>query len=181
MLSLLDPPTPALVENVRNLYQNRVPNVRLLIPVLNGLTKKEVLTVLPKIIKLNPEILKLVFQKLFVPQVVFFLEQSISMASFSNTTGRRPSLSKSTITNWVANSTAQYWLFKMWTNIYCQSHFLVLLGEICLHSRSPRGSNTAAFGAKPATHFAHEDCAAGFVSLLETFALRYEHHAKANR
>lgn len=84
MLSLLDPPTPALVEHVRNLYQNRVPNVRLLIPVLNGLTKKEVLTVLPKIIKLNPDILKLVFQKLFAPQVIhFFGQKLISMASFS--------------------------------------------------------------------------------------------------
>lgn len=32
-------PSPELVERVRDLYHKRVPDVRFLIPVLNGLTK----------------------------------------------------------------------------------------------------------------------------------------------
>lgn len=75
VLFSLDPPTPALIEQVRNLYQHRVPDVRFLIPVLNGLTKKEVLAVLPKLIKLNPDVVKRVFQRLLGSQVI---------ASFNN-------------------------------------------------------------------------------------------------
>ncbi|XP_046643772.1 symplekin-like [Daphnia pulicaria] len=58
------PPTPALVDRVRNIYQQRVPDVRFLIPVLSGLGKKEVLSVLPKLIKLNPDVVKKVFGRL---------------------------------------------------------------------------------------------------------------------
>lgn len=37
-----EPPSAMLVQRVRDLYHTRVPDVRFLIPVLNGLTKKEV-------------------------------------------------------------------------------------------------------------------------------------------
>lgn len=47
-----------LVSRVRELYQTRVSDVRFLIPVLNGLTKKEVIAALPKLIKLNPIVVK---------------------------------------------------------------------------------------------------------------------------
>ena len=57
------------MDHVRDLYQQRVPDVRLLIPVLNGLTKKEVLAVLPKLIKLNPDVVKKVFSRLLGTQV----------------------------------------------------------------------------------------------------------------
>lgn len=70
----IDPPSPALVNQVRDLYQQRVPDVRFLIPVLNGLGKKEVLAVLPKLIKLNPDVVKKVFSRLLgtqVPSVTF--------------------------------------------------------------------------------------------------------------
>lgn len=56
---------------MRNIYQQRVPDVRFLIPVLNGLGKKEVLSVLPKLIKLNPDVVKKVFSRLLGTQVRF--------------------------------------------------------------------------------------------------------------
>jgi symplekin len=58
------PPSPELVARVRDLYHKRVPDVRFLIPVLNGLTKKEVVAALPKLIKLNPVVVKEVFNRL---------------------------------------------------------------------------------------------------------------------
>ncbi|KAJ8308619.1 hypothetical protein KUTeg_013493, partial [Tegillarca granosa] len=57
-------PSPDLVERVRDLYHKRVPDVRFLIPVLTGLTKKEVIAALPKLIKLNPIVVKEVFNRL---------------------------------------------------------------------------------------------------------------------
>ncbi|XP_068627947.1 symplekin [Battus philenor] len=57
-------PTPELVSRVRELYATRVSDVRFLIPVLNGLSKKEILAALPKLIKLNPMVVKEVFNKL---------------------------------------------------------------------------------------------------------------------
>lgn len=57
-------PSPELVDRVRDLYQKRVSDVRFLIPVLNGLTKKEVIAALPKLIKLNPIVVKEVFNRL---------------------------------------------------------------------------------------------------------------------
>ncbi|XP_058454907.1 symplekin [Malaya genurostris] len=57
-------PTPELVERVRNLHHTKVSDVRLLIPVINGLTKKEILSALPKLIKLNPVVVKEVFNRL---------------------------------------------------------------------------------------------------------------------
>uniref|UniRef100_A0A182PI55 Symplekin n=1 Tax=Anopheles epiroticus TaxID=199890 RepID=A0A182PI55_9DIPT len=57
-------PSPDLVERVRTLHQTKVSDVRLLIPVINGLTKKEILSALPKLIKLNPGVVKEVFNRL---------------------------------------------------------------------------------------------------------------------
>ncbi|KAK3093871.1 hypothetical protein FSP39_021289 [Pinctada imbricata] len=57
-------PSPELVERVRDLYHKRVPDVRFLIPVLTGLTKKEVIQALPKLLKLNPVVVKEVFNRL---------------------------------------------------------------------------------------------------------------------
>jgi symplekin len=58
------PPSQALVNRVRDLYKSRVPDVRLLIPVLNGLTLEEVVDALPKLLKLNPIVVKEVFNRL---------------------------------------------------------------------------------------------------------------------
>ncbi|KAJ9591457.1 hypothetical protein L9F63_002063 [Diploptera punctata] len=58
------PPSMELVARVRELYHTRVSDVRFLIPVLNGLTKKEVIAALPKLIKLNPVVVKEVFNRL---------------------------------------------------------------------------------------------------------------------
>ena len=57
------PPSVELVARVRDLYHTRVSDVRFLIPVLNGLTKKEVIAALPKLIKLNPVVVKEVFNR----------------------------------------------------------------------------------------------------------------------
>lgn len=57
-------PNPELVKRVRELYQSKVSDVRLLIPVINGLTKQEVVNALPKLLKLNPSIVKEVFVRL---------------------------------------------------------------------------------------------------------------------
>jgi symplekin len=57
------PPSAELVARVRELYHTRVSDVRFLIPVLNGLTKKEVIAALPKLIKLNPVVVKEVFNR----------------------------------------------------------------------------------------------------------------------
>ncbi|XP_059163192.1 symplekin-like [Physella acuta] len=57
-------PSPELVDRIRDLYHKRVPDVRFLIPVLNGLSKSEVMEALPKLIKLNPMVVKEVFNRL---------------------------------------------------------------------------------------------------------------------
>lgn len=57
-------PNPDLVIRVRDLYQTKVSDVRLLIPVIIGLTKHEVVTALPKLLKLNPAVVKEVFNRL---------------------------------------------------------------------------------------------------------------------
>lgn len=62
------PPSPELVERVRDLYHKRVPDVRFLIPVINGLEKSEVVQALPKLIKLNPIVVKEVFNRLLGTQ-----------------------------------------------------------------------------------------------------------------
>ena len=63
-MKLAAPPSEELVSKVRELYQTRVSDVRFLIPVINGLTKKEVIAALPKLIKLNPNVVKEVFNRL---------------------------------------------------------------------------------------------------------------------
>ncbi|KAJ8044750.1 Symplekin [Holothuria leucospilota] len=60
------PPAPELVKRVRDLYHKRVSDVRFLIPVLIGLEKKEVVAALPKLIKLNPIVVKEVFHRLLL-------------------------------------------------------------------------------------------------------------------
>ncbi|XP_060113853.1 symplekin [Heteronotia binoei] len=62
------PPSPELVKRVRDLYHKRLPDVRFLIPVLSGLEKKEVIQALPKLIKLNPIVVKEVFNRLLGTQ-----------------------------------------------------------------------------------------------------------------
>lgn len=57
-------PSAELVECVRDLYVKRVPDVRFLIPVLNGLEKQEVLQAIPKLVRLNPPVVKGVFKRL---------------------------------------------------------------------------------------------------------------------
>ncbi|XP_014288732.1 symplekin isoform X2 [Halyomorpha halys] len=51
-------PSAELVDRVRELYRTRVSDVRFLIPVLNGLKKGEIIEALPKLIKLNPVVVK---------------------------------------------------------------------------------------------------------------------------
>ncbi|XP_047132295.1 symplekin isoform X1 [Hydra vulgaris] len=58
------PPTPELVQKVKELYQKRVSDVRFLIPVLNGLNKAEVINVLPQLISQSPNVVKEVFNRL---------------------------------------------------------------------------------------------------------------------
>jgi len=57
-------PSPKLVSNVRELYNKRLPDVRFLIPVLTGLTKKEIISALPQLIKLSQAVVKEVFNRL---------------------------------------------------------------------------------------------------------------------
>jgi len=58
------PPSAELVSRVRDLYHKRVSDVRFLIPILNGLSKKEVIDALPELIMLNPNVVKEVFNRL---------------------------------------------------------------------------------------------------------------------
>lgn len=57
-------PTAELVKRVKELYHKRVSDVRFLIPVLTGLTKQEIIAVLPKLIKQSPSVVKEVFNRL---------------------------------------------------------------------------------------------------------------------
>lgn len=57
-------PHPDLVRRVRELYQNKVKDVRVLIPILSGLSRSELIAVLPKLIKLNQAVVKEVFNRL---------------------------------------------------------------------------------------------------------------------
>lgn len=58
------PPSDLLVQKVRDLYHAQVSDVRFLIPILNGLSKKEIIQILPKLIKLNPVVVREVFNRL---------------------------------------------------------------------------------------------------------------------
>ena len=57
-------PTLELVEKVRNLYDKRLPDVRFLIPILTGLSKNEIISALPQLIKLSQAVVKEVFNRL---------------------------------------------------------------------------------------------------------------------
>ena len=52
------------MKHVKDLYHKRASDVRILIPVLTGLEKKEVVEVLPKLIKQSPNVVKEVFNRL---------------------------------------------------------------------------------------------------------------------
>ncbi|XP_028398486.1 symplekin-like [Dendronephthya gigantea] len=71
-------PSPALVKHVKDLYHKRASDVRILIPVLTGLEKKEVVEVLPKLIKQSPNVVKEVFNRLLG---CFHGDSTISSAS----------------------------------------------------------------------------------------------------
>lgn len=62
--SLSATPSQELIEKVRILHSSKSDDVRVLIPILNSLTKKEVLAAVPKILKLSPAIVKDVFLRL---------------------------------------------------------------------------------------------------------------------
>lgn len=57
-------PSAELVNRVRELYHTKISDVRLLIPVLTGFSKQEILVALPKLLKLNPIVVKEVFNRL---------------------------------------------------------------------------------------------------------------------
>ncbi|KAK2568901.1 Symplekin [Acropora cervicornis] len=73
-------PTAELVKRVKELYHKRVSDVRFLIPVLTGLTKQEIIAVLPKLIKQSPSVVKEVFNRLlgcFHTSSLCFAEKTI--------------------------------------------------------------------------------------------------------
>jgi len=47
-----------LIHTVKSLYEKRVQNVRFLLPIIIGLTKEEVISFLPKLVMLKPNVLK---------------------------------------------------------------------------------------------------------------------------
>lgn len=55
---------PDLVRRVRELYHTKVSDVRLLIPIINGLSRSEILNTLPKVLCLKPNFVKEVFNRL---------------------------------------------------------------------------------------------------------------------
>lgn len=60
-------PSIDLVNRVRFLYEKKLSDVRFLIPILAGLTKKEIISALPSLIKLSPAVVKEVFNRLLGP------------------------------------------------------------------------------------------------------------------
>lgn len=56
--------TQEFIEKVRNLYNTKLGDARILMPIVNHLTKKEIIAALPKFLKLNQQILKEIFQRL---------------------------------------------------------------------------------------------------------------------
>lgn len=64
ILAEKEPPTMELVNKVRELYQSKVSDVRFLIPVVNSLTKSEILAALPRFLKLSEAVVKDVFKRL---------------------------------------------------------------------------------------------------------------------
>lgn len=66
---LADKQTPSaeLVARVKDLYHKSVSDVRFLFPVLNGFSKREIIALLPQLIKQNPNTVKEIFNRLLVP------------------------------------------------------------------------------------------------------------------
>ena len=59
------PPTPEIVDKIRNLYEERnMEDVRFLIPIMNGLTKFEITQLLPKIIHLKSHVVTEVYHRI---------------------------------------------------------------------------------------------------------------------
>ncbi|CAF3376193.1 unnamed protein product [Rotaria socialis] len=56
-------PSRDIVENIQDLYYKRIPDVRLLIPILSGLGKCDIINTLPKFIKLPLPMVKEVFKR----------------------------------------------------------------------------------------------------------------------
>ncbi|KAG5676157.1 hypothetical protein PVAND_006006 [Polypedilum vanderplanki] len=63
---LTETQTPSLemVEKVKNLYNTKLNDVRILIPIILHIPKKEIIAALPKFLKLNPQLMKDVFLRL---------------------------------------------------------------------------------------------------------------------
>jgi symplekin len=57
-------PLPDIVSRVRDLYHKQVPDVRVLVPILNALDKTEILATLPELIKQSPVVVKEVVGRL---------------------------------------------------------------------------------------------------------------------
>lgn len=53
-----------MVEKVKNVYKTKLDDVRVLIPVINYLSKKEVAAALPAFVKINPQLVKDVILRL---------------------------------------------------------------------------------------------------------------------
>ncbi|XP_055354326.1 symplekin-like [Paramacrobiotus metropolitanus] len=64
LLTETNPPTAELISSIRGLYAERIPDVRFLIPILNGLPKEDIVAALPKLVKLNPVVVQEVFHRL---------------------------------------------------------------------------------------------------------------------
>ncbi|XP_022182755.1 symplekin [Myzus persicae] len=57
-------PSTELVSRVKKLYENQIVEVRFLVPIISGLDKKYILNALPQLIKLNPNVVKEVFNRI---------------------------------------------------------------------------------------------------------------------
>lgn len=52
------------MEKVKTLYNTKLNDVRILIPIILHVTKKDIIAALPKFLKLNPQLMKDVFTRL---------------------------------------------------------------------------------------------------------------------
>ena len=53
-----------MVEKVKTLYNTKLNDVRILIPIILHIPKKEIIAALPKFLKLNPQLMKDLFVRL---------------------------------------------------------------------------------------------------------------------
>lgn len=73
-------PHPELVKRVRDLYY-KVSDVRLLIPIINGLSKQEIIAAMPKLLRLNPVVIKEVFKRILNVGAEFESFMSLPMSA----------------------------------------------------------------------------------------------------